>query len=332
MNRMSQMGQGKAPYNVAKRSLIQKIKRERKMGMGDGIGQGFSVMNLMEKELVTASSSYIMGSQMEDALMYAFWKVENQILSTGSRLLGIRPVFLFPSKEEEALAAYWAKKLDMLCESCQCQILGMDARGSEKIDVPICMLTGYGIRAKETFKVLPGWDIVAAGHIGMEGIAMLTRGKKEVLKKRFSFEFIEKAENFIKELSIQPIMEEAGQIEPVCSHAVGEGGILAGLWELAERTGLGMCVRLKEIPVRQETVEISEFFSLNPYQMASNGMVLFVTPKGEELAGRLRRKNILACVIGKTTNKKERLIENGEERRFLDRPAVDELYKTGILV
>ena len=332
MSDMSQMGQGKAPYNVAKRSLIRLIKKEQKLGMGDGFGQGFSCMNMADKELVTASASYIMGSQMEDALMYAFWKVENEILSAGGYLLGVRPVFIFPAKEEEALAAYWAKKLDLLCESCHCQILGMDARGSEKVDVPICMLTGYGMRTQKMCKVLPGWDIVAAGHIGMEGIVMLTRGKREELKKRFSFEFIEQAENFIKELSIKPMMEQVVQTKPVLSHAVGEGGILAGLWNLSERTGLGLCVRLKDIPVRQETVEISEFFSLNPYQMLSGGMALFVTPQGEELAGRLCRKNILARVIGKTTDKKERVVENGEERRFLDRPAVDELYKTGIFV
>ena len=32
------------------------------------------------------------------------------------------------------------------------------------------------------------------------------------------------------------------------------------------------------------------------------------------------------------TDKKARVIVNGEEERFLDRPAADEMYKTGILV
>lgn len=36
---MSQMGQGNVPYNVAKRSVLGPIKRERRMGMGDGFGQ-----------------------------------------------------------------------------------------------------------------------------------------------------------------------------------------------------------------------------------------------------------------------------------------------------
>lgn len=329
---MSQMGQGNVPYNVAKRSVLGPIKRERRMGMGDGFGQTSASFDFGKGELVTVSSCCVMGSQAEDAVMYAFRQAENEMLAAGGELTGVRPMFLFPSGEEETLAAAWGNALDGLCRERGCFVFGIQAAGSQGVLSPVCMLTGYGIRNRECPKVLPGWDIVAVGHIGTEGIVMLTRGKRESLETRFAFEFIEKAASFQEELSIRHMMEALDNDQPVLVHALGEGGVFAGLWNLAERTGLGLRVRLLDIPVRQETVEISEFFELNPYQMMAQGMAFFVTEHGEDLAGRMRSLGIRAQVIGKMTDKKARVIVNGEEERFLDRPAADEMYKTGILV
>ena len=43
-------------------------------------------------------------------------------------------------------------------------------------------------------------------------------------------------------------------------HDVTTGGIFGALWELAEASGVGLEIELKKIPIRQETVEICEFF------------------------------------------------------------------------
>ena len=78
MIEMSQMGQGNVPYNVAKRSVLGPIKRERRMGMGDGFGQTSASFDFGKGELVTVSSCCVMGSQAEDAVMYAFRQAENE--------------------------------------------------------------------------------------------------------------------------------------------------------------------------------------------------------------------------------------------------------------
>ena len=43
-------------------------------------------------------------------------------------------------------------------------------------------------------------------------------------------------------------------------HDVTEGGIFGALWEMAEASGVGLEIDLKKIPIRQETVEVCEFF------------------------------------------------------------------------
>ena len=61
------------------------------------------------------------------------------------------------------------------------------------------------------------------------------------------------------------------QLRQAAMHDVSQGGILAALWEMAQRLGAGLEVDLKQIAVRQETVEISEAVGANPYSMPSSG-------------------------------------------------------------
>ena len=46
---------------------------------------------------------------------------------------------------------------------------------------------------------------------------------------------------------------------------------------------LGLEAYLREIPIRQQTVEICEFFGLNPYQLLSGGSMLMAAEDGNAL-------------------------------------------------
>jgi hydrogenase maturation factor len=110
-------------------------------------------------------------------------------------------------------------------------------------------------------------------------------------------------------------------------HQITSGGILAALWELAEASKVGLEVDLKKMTIRQETVEICEFCHLNPYQLTSAGSVLLVVERGEELVQKYTELGIQASLLGKTTVDTARVILGGEEKRFLDKPRMDELLK-----
>ena len=110
-------------------------------------------------------------------------------------------------------------------------------------------------------------------------------------------------------------------------HDVTEGGILGALWEMAEASGVGLEIDLRAIPIRQETVEICEFFGLNPYGLISSGCMLIAADRGHDLARELEKAGIPAAVIGRATAGNDRIVQNGEERSYLERPKTDELYK-----
>lgn len=84
-------------------------------------------------------------------------------------------------------------------------------------------------------------------------------------------------------------------------HDVTEGGIFGALWEMAEASGVGLEIELKKIPLKQETVEICEFFGINPYGLISSGAMLMASSDGNRLVMELQKAKIPAAVLGKAT-------------------------------
>lgn len=163
--------------------------------------------------------------------------------------------------------------------------------------------------------------------IGLEGTAVLARAKEKELAARYPFRFIDEAKDFDRFLSIVPEAATAVKSGVCALHGVTEGGIFGALWEMAEGAGVGLEIDLKKIPVKQETIEICEFFEINPYCLISGGCLLMTADNGYDLVRRLGEGHIAATVIGKTTDGNDRVIRNEEERRFLELPKPDELYK-----
>lgn len=96
---------------------------------------------------------------------------------------------------------------------------------------------------------------------------------------------------------------------------------------MAEASGIGMEIDLKKIPVRQETIEICEYFDINPYELISSGCMLMAASDGNTIVRELEKAGIHAAVVGKAMEGNDRVLYAAGERRFLEPPKADELYK-----
>ena len=152
-------------------------------------------------------------------------------------------------------------------------------------------------------------DILVSKWIGIEGTSIIAKEKEEELKTHFAVPFIEHAKALDAYISVQSEAAVAVTSGVSAMHDVTEGGIFGALWEMAEASGVGLEIDLKKIPIRQETVEVCEFFGVNPYLLISSGCML------------------MATIIGKATAGNDRVLLNEDERRFLEPPKTDELYK-----
>lgn len=100
---------------------------------------------------------------------------------------------------------------------------------------------------------------------------------------------------------------------------VGREGVLRSLWKMGEELGFGMEIHIKKIPVRQETIEICEYYDLDPYEEESEGALMIAVSDCGGLACALERAGIPVSAIGFLHTGKARTIVYPGHVRYLDK-------------
>ncbi|MDD6733508.1 MAG: AIR synthase family protein [Lachnospiraceae bacterium] len=322
---------GKVSENVLKRSVLKEIKTNREeIIIGAGVGEDCAVLALKEDEVFVTSTDPITGAT-KDIGRLAVHVTANDLASSGAEPVGMLISALLPQEvTEEELK----EMMHQVCEEAaglNIQIMGGHTEITDAVIRPVLTVTGVGKAKKDAYIITgaakPGQDIVVSKWIGLEGSSILAKEKKEELLSRYPLGFINEAAGFDRYLSVVPEAAVAVKTGVSAMHDVTEGGIFGALWEMAESSGVGLEVELMKIPIRQETVEICNFFDINPYGLISSGAMLMVSDNGHELVAALEKAGIHASLIGKTTNSCDRVVINKEEKRFLEPPKSDELYK-----
>lgn len=206
--------------------------------------------------------------------------------------------------------------------------------------VPSVTITGIGCSAQKSGQVgeetyiqgqqkagRKGFEIVLTKWAGMEGMLRIAGEKEDELRQRFAPVFMRQIHSYEKELFAGRELEIARDAGVTVIRQITAGGLLAGLWELSKETESGLELDMKRMSVLQETIEVCEHYRLNPYQLTSAGSFLMLTEDGRKLVDRMRENQIQASVIGRLTPGKDKVIHNGGDVRYLDRPVPDEIYK-----
>lgn len=322
---------GKVPENVLKRSILKQVKTKREeVILGAGVGEDCAAVKLAPGEVFVTSVDPITGTA-EDVGTLSIQITVNDLASSGAEPVGVLLSVLLPPKTEEPELREMMQQVEDACAKIPIQVLGGHTEITTAVTRPVITVTGVG-KAKEELLVStagakPGQDIVVSKWIGIEGTSIIAKEKETELRKRFSQDFIDRAKAFDQYILVLDEAAAAVKSGVSAMHDVTEGGIFGALWEMAEASGVGLSIDLKKIPVKQETIEICEVFGLNPYMLISSGCMLMAADNGYDLVRALEEQGIHGTVIGKATDGNDRLIVNGEERRFLDRPKTDELYK-----
>ena len=318
---------GKVPENVLKRSVLRQIQTKREeIICGAGIGEDCAVFSFDCREMMTciqtaAASAVSMGQLIR--------RCTNNLAAAGAEPVGIMIALTLPPETEEPEIKALMAEASACCKELNIQIAGGQTCISSAVREPVAAVTGYGrpFDREKSRPVRAGQDIVISKWIGLEGTAILAGRYRDKLLQRYPAYFVEEAAGFDRFLSVIPEAATAVKSGVCMMHDASEGGIFGALWELAERAGVGLTIDLKKLPLRQETVEVCECCEANPYELLSGGALLMVTEDGPGLAEALKAENIPAAVVGRVTDSNNRMIVNGEEMRFLGRPAGDEIYR-----
>lgn len=269
--------------------------------------------------------------QSENIGIYALVSAVNELMAEGVDVPQISVRYLLPLHGQKPHLYEMKKRTNRFCREQGLKVEEICWEKNACVSRYGAVATAAGLAPeeqewyRETMRA--GQDIVLVNQVGIEGTLRIMEEKGDDLKKRFSPAFLDGIAGFRKEALISGWLDEARNIGVSGMCQIGEGGIFAELWRLAEETGMGLDTDIKKMPVRQETIEICEYFRLNPYQLSSAGSFLVTADHGEALADMLLQRGVEAAVIGSLTDNHDKIIRNGEERRFIDRPAPDELNK-----
>ena len=322
---------GKIPENVLKRSVLRQFHTKRdEVLLGAGVGEDCAGIELSEDEVFVVSTDPITGTSKDIGGLSVIVTI-NDLASAGAEPIGIMLTILLPEQNEEKELKAMVQQVEAECEKFHIQVLGGHTEVTDAVTRPIFSVTGIGIvkkgRIVSTAGVRPGMDIIATKWVGIEGTVILVREREKELLERYSTTFIDRAKDLDAYICVLSEAAVAARSGVSAMHDVTEGGIFGALWEMAEASGVGLEIDLKKIPIRQETVEICEFFGLNPYELISSGCMLMAASDGNYLVRELEKEGIPAVVIGKATEGNDRILLNEEETRFLEPPKTDELYK-----
>ncbi len=189
-----------------------------------------------------------------------------------------------------------------------------------------------------------GRDIVMLGFAGARIALTLAELHREEIQKRFPKHFL-KLEEELQKVIGQLSQAEASQIQQnnwfcrlpeECLVMLREDEVFPALWKLAEGLDAGLDVTLRNIPISQFVIEICELLDVNPYvnmtalenkksfpeNVASEeakaiyGM-LIATDEPEEVLAFAQANEIPSAIIGRLTDKNDRVVRNGEIIRYL---------------
>ena len=213
---------------------------------------------------------------------------------------------------------------------CSGAVLGGHTEVLRTVTSPQLIVQAVGEADRELFVTAagaqPDMDVIVTKWVGLEGTAILATEHREELSARYAQPFLDKAAKYIDYLSIRSEAAVAAKSGVAAMHDLSEGGVFGALWELGQCSGVGLEIELKKIPIRQETIEICEFFDLNPYKLLSGGSLLLAAADGNALVHAIRQAGGEAVIIGRTIDSNDRVLINGEERRFLETTQTDELW------
>lgn len=322
---------GKVPESVLKRSVFKQIHtRREEVLLGAGVGEDCAAVKLAEDEMFVISTDPITGTATDIGNL-AIHITMNDLASAGAEPVGVMLTILLPDGACESDLKEMMGQIEAACAQANVQIMGGHTEVTRAVNQPLINVCGVG-KAKigkliSTAGAEPGDDILVSKWIGLEGTSIIAKEKEQELLTRYPAQLVKTAQEFDQYLSVLPEAAAAVKSGVSAMHDVTEGGIFGALWELAEASGVGLEIDLKKIPVKQETIEVCEFFNINPYELISSGCMLMASSDGNMLVRELEKAGIYAVVIGKAVKGNDRILVNEEEKRFLEPPKTDELYK-----
>ncbi len=328
---------GKLPPKVLKALLAGcPVPRTSAVVLGPRYGEDAAVIDLGRKYLVVKSDPVTFTADRIG--WYAVNINANDVAMLGARPRWYLATLLLPEGgATQALVRAIFRDTLRACQNLGVTLCGGHTEITEGLQRPI--VVGQMLGEVEKSKLIrkesqqPGDLVILTRGIAIEGTAILAREKAALLARKLGESVVHRARRLLSDPGISVVREaklaiRGGEIHAM--HDPTEGGLLSGVYEIAQAGRVGLCVWKEKIPVLAETRAFAEALKFDPFALIASGALLVVASRRStsRLLRAYARRRIPAAVIGEIRPFRDGMqILEGGHASPLRVPARDEIAR-----
>ena len=258
-----------------------------KIIVGPSFGVDNAILRLNRNEVLVTTTdplSYIPSLGPEASAWLSVHLLASDLTTSGfTPGYGLFDFNLPPTLNDDQFAKYW-RAFHREWQELGLSIIGGHTGRYPGLDFSIigggfAMATGPSDRYLTSSMAMNGDDIVLTKGAAIETTAVLARAFPKIVKKRLGERLFDTAQSYLKKVttvedSMSAIKVGVRKNGVTAMHDATEGGVVAGIIELATASELGAIVNADEIRVSEETGEICKLFRIDPLISLSEGSLI----------------------------------------------------------
>ena len=297
--------------------------KSRAVVVGPTPGVDVSVLEIGRGRVMVANCdpiSLIPSLGPEDSAAMSLYEVASDVATSGhSPKYVMLDLNLPPDLSDRVLSRYW-RSINKTCLELGVSILGGHTGRFEGCDYSIIgAATMWTTCRRNEFltssMARDGDDLIFTKSAAYGTTSVLTRAFPRTVRKYLGQSRFEKAwkylagANTVKD-SLSAVRAGIHRRGVTAIHDVTEGGILAGIVEMADASRLGATIQLEDIPVSEETMGICKLFNLDPLTSLGEGSLLIASRpnRTRRVIDTLQSTGTKATVIGQLSSRTRELV------------------------
>ncbi len=332
---MSPFKTGKIPTEILVRNVFRyRGVKDESVILGSSIGEDAAIVSLGKDTLVLTTDP-VTGTA-SDIGWLAVHVNANDVACRGARPRWFLCDLLLPEKSNATLVNTIMKQVDKAAKQVGVAIVGGHTEVTPGLKRPIVIGYMMGVVQRNRFVTSngarPGDHLIMTKTAGIEGTAVLAAGFGQKIRLKLGGGLLRRAKNLRFSISVVDAALTAVQTRGVrAMHDPTEGGLLQGVWELAEASGVGFRVNESRISILPETERICSVLKVDPLRLMGSGCLLIAADKRSSppILRNLRKRRIHANIIGTITSRRmgRKLIDESGIAREIGPSERDELYR-----
>jgi hydrogenase maturation factor len=331
---------GKLDYHLFE-NLLKKYpgKPDPRVVVGPKLGEDAAVIDYKDRYLIVKTDPVTFVT--EEIGWYAVQVNANDIATRGAAPKWFQATILLPeNKTTTGLVDRIFSQIFNACSELDITVIGGHTEISYGLDRPIIVGCMLGEVSKDklvcTSGAKPGDVIILTKGIVIEGTSIIAKEKRQELQKRgYSAGFIKKCEEYLYSPGLSVVKDAllANKYKVNSMHDPTEGGLAAGLYEVASASGAGLLVKKERIPILEESHILCKEYKLDPLGTITSGALLITASRenSNNIISLLKENGIRADIIGDIKEKGFGLkIETGgiiEDLRFSAKDEIIKIFK-----